>query len=407
MALQLADGRYVVRPGIEQEPNPYPSLAEIRQLDAVVPGIVGHGVNVWLVASHAHITQVLLDQTVSSNPMTARENLDRALKFPSLRKLRNLSTEMTTSDPPVHTRLRAFARQALDRRRVEKAASATGAFAQVLAKSLRSNNTLDAVLDFAAPVAIEMMATLLGIEGEFKNRARGLTTQILQWPDGETAAREIEDGRSELRSRISDLLLAKEAKPGDDLLSDMIRLNEATQQLNHDEMLAMAELFLLAGHDTTASAIGNGLASLERHRYAWNGVTDRSLANSDVVDELLRIDGPVFFQFKCTTRPLALGATLVPGGEVLCLMLGAGNHDPKVFHAPEQIDFNRANRGLAFSVGIHHCLGAALARRVVRESLVVLDEEWGRDHFHVEVDSAVWRRRVRSVAQLPLVLDGA
>jgi cytochrome P450 len=156
----------------------------------------------------------------------------------------------------------------------------------------------------------------------------------------------------------------KRMNPKDDLISALVRAEEAGERLSEDELLGMVFLLLIAGHETTVNLIGNGvLALLQNPDQLQKLQHDPSLIKG-AVEELLRYDGPVETSTERFAREdVAIGGTVIPKGEMVMVVIAAADRDPERFADPDALDITRTdNRHLAFGKGIHHCLGAPLAR---------------------------------------------
>ena len=135
-------------------------------------------------------------------------------------------------------------------------------------------------------------------------------------------------------------------------------------RLTEHELLGLAVLLLVAGHETTVSLIGNSLHALLQNPLQLKAVLEGEASAKQFIDEMLRFDSPVQMTTRIAMQPIELGEHTIAPGHIIVLMLGAANHDPMVFENPEQLDvgLERATSHLAFGAGIHHCLGAVLAR---------------------------------------------
>ena len=160
------------------------------------------------------------------------------------------------------------------------------------------------------------------------------------------------------------LVDAKRIDPGDDLVSDLIRARDGKERLDTQELLSTIFQLIVAGHDTTASLIGNSLVALFRNPDQLVELRADPAKIPKALEEFLRYDAPVpHSTFRYTTAPLSLGGVTIPAGEQVIICLAAANRDADRYANPEALDFERDQvRHLAFGHGIHHCLGAPLAR---------------------------------------------
>ena len=271
------------------------------------------------------------------------------------------------SDPPVHTRLRtllnrAFTPRAIEglRPRIEEIA------ASLLADAGASGGRFDVAAGFAQPLPIIVIAELLGVPPEDRDRfkrwsvAIARTTNVLNPPAVIEAARE---ATSELIAYMDGVVAQRRRAPGADILTALAAAEEDGERLSHDELLAFSILLLLAGHETTSNLIGNGLLALAaRPELAARLQADRSLLPA-AVEELLRYDSSVQGVVRFARRQTELRGRTIEQGAALLPLVGAANRDPAQFSDPDELDIARSpNRHLSFGRGIHFCLGAPLAR---------------------------------------------
>jgi cytochrome P450 len=156
----------------------------------------------------------------------------------------------------------------------------------------------------------------------------------------------------------------KRKHPKDDLISALVRAEEAGDKLSEDELLGMVFLLLVAGHETTVNLIGNGVLALLQHPEQLEKLKADPSLIKDAVEELLRYDGPVETSTeRFASEDVQIGETLIPRGEMVLVVIASADRDPNRFPEPDALDITRSdNRHLAFGKGIHHCLGAPLAR---------------------------------------------
>jgi cytochrome P450 len=156
----------------------------------------------------------------------------------------------------------------------------------------------------------------------------------------------------------------KRKNPKDDLISALVRAEEAGDKLSEDELLAMVFLLLIARHETTVNLIGNSMLALLQHPDQLQELKNDPSLIKPAIEELLRYDGPVETSTERFTREdVVIGGTLIPKGEMVMVVIASADHDPERFPEPDALDVTRAdNKHLAFGKGIHFCLGAPLAR---------------------------------------------
>jgi cytochrome P450 len=166
-----------------------------------------------------------------------------------------------------------------------------------------------------------------------------------------------------LRGYLRDLLQRRRTHPGDDLMSGLIAVEEAGDQLTEDEIVATCNLLLIAGHETTVNLIANGALAMLRHPEHWAALGQDSSRASAIVEETLRYDPPVQLVARVAGADMNIGGARIPQGDTMMLLLAAAHRDPAVTERPDEFDPTRNSvRHLAFGLGPHFCLGAPLAR---------------------------------------------
>ncbi|WP_082373228.1 cytochrome P450 [Nocardia sp. NRRL S-836] len=263
-------------------------------------------------------------------------------------------------DPPDHTRLRRLATPAFGPRRIDGYRPRVEKIADALLD--RVDGEFDLMTDFATPLPIAVISELLGIPdadtGDFANYGRLVAESF----DGRTtdAANRAIDRISALFER---LIAERRANPGDDVISSLVAA-EQDRKLTVPEALSTLTLLLIAGFETTVNLIGNGVRALLDHPAQWAFFKAHDGIAPDVVEETLRWAPPVHLTTRLAHEPVSLLGRDIGVDDGVCLLLAAANRDPEVYPEPERFDLMRVRKPehLAFSSGIHYCLGATLAR---------------------------------------------
>jgi len=274
-------------------------------------------------------------------------------------------------DPPDHTRLRKLVSKAFAPRVVKALEPDITALVEGLLDHIAEQGRFDAVADLAYPLPVAVICRLLGVpmEDEPKfSRASALLAQALdpfirftgELPEGF-------DDRMEaaqwLRDYLRELIDRRRGRPGEDLMSGLIDVEESGDQLTEDEIIATCRLLLIAGHETTVNLIANAILALLRHPRQWAALGGDGHRASAVIEETLRYDPPVQLMGRIAADDMTIGEVEVPKGDTMILLPGAAHHDPAANERPDEYDPERETmRHLAFGRGAHFCLGAPLAR---------------------------------------------
>ncbi|HEX2888649.1 cytochrome P450 [Vineibacter terrae] len=283
------------------------------------------------------------------------------------RAFANLGATMLVLDPPDHTRLRGLVTKAFTARRVEEMRPRIAALIDSLIDRVHDQGRMDVIWDFAHRLPVIVICDMLGIpeeeRGQFLDQSYVNGRLIDPVP---MSRQEIDDSnrRTEESDAYFDKLFERRRRePGDDLTTLLVQAEEAGDRLSPLELRANVSLLFAAGHETTANLIGNGLLALHRNPEQWQKLRDDPSLAVGAVEELLRYDSSVQMTSRVAHEDLELGGFPVKKGEQVVCLLGGANRDPAIYSDPERLDITRQNvRPLSFGGGIHHCLGAQLAR---------------------------------------------
>ena len=287
---------------------------------------------------------------------------------PELRQqfLGRAGNNMLFADPPDHTRLRRLVSRAFTPKRVESLRHPVQQMVSGLIDTMLDARRVDVMELLAFPLPVAVIGELVGVPAEDRPAFQPLIRSAVAAldPSADTASMTAAAAAmDQTRSYFADLVDERRHTPQGDLLSGLIASRDAGDALSDDEVIATAVLLFSAGFETTTNLIGNGLLALLQHPHQlerWR--SDPGLAHP-AVEELLRWDSPVQLNMRTALEPADIAGEPLAPGESVIILQGAANRDPARFDDPEQLDLGRAdNTPLSFGWGIHHCLGASLAR---------------------------------------------
>lgn len=321
------------------------------------------GVPVWLVTGHAEARQLLTHPNVVKSLTEAPHRDHTPAELVSA-----TNKHMLSANPPDHTRLRKLVSAAFTRRRIDTLEPRIRQISAALLDGLaaRAGEPVDLLGGYGYPLPITVICELVGVPSLQRDDFRDLSQVVMTGP---VHPPEVYVGAAtRLVGIIRAMIEDKRAEPADDLLSALIAVRDGGDRLTDDELTSMVYLLMIAGHETTVNLIVNGVNALLRHPGQLAKLrADRSLLPA-AVEELLRFDSPVMVTIPAqTTGPVQLGGVTVPEGSVVVAALTAANHDPRRFTDPGTLDITRSDTShISFGHGIHHCLGAPLARLEAR-----------------------------------------
>ena len=358
-ALTAADTFFLeaMKPAFREDPYPF-----YERFRGTAP-LLRVADTIWFALGHAEVAAMLRHPLLSTDEQ--QHATTEAAKPPDPGRVRSL----LFMDPPDHTRLRGLVARAFTPRRIEDLRAATeGISAELIGAMVAKGGTVDLIEAFAYPLPVRVICALLGVpardEAIFTEWSRGIARSVdpsvLRSPEVEAA---IAEARRGLQGYIGELLDERRRTPGDDLLSALAAVDVDGDSITAREIVPLAQLLLVAGHETTVNLIGNGTLALLRAPAQLALLRQRPELVGPAVDELLRFDGPVQITQRVAMENIDLFGHRVRKGDEIMLILGAANRDPAAFAEPHRLDVARdARKHVAFGGGIHHCLGAALAR---------------------------------------------
>ena len=374
--------------------NPYPTYAELRSGAPVYRAELPDGRGVWLVTRYDDVVAVLKDERFAKDWRSAMTPEQLAQIPPIPEVMRPLSENMLDKDPPDHERLRRLVSKAFTPRLIERMRPRVQEIADTLLDAVEDKEGMDLIDDYAFPLPITVIAELLGVPVEDRNRFREWSNAAVS---GDTTQEYVEKILLPHMQAFIDYLRAlfeeKRENPKDDLISALVLAEEAGDKLSEDELLAMVFLLLVAGHETTVNLIGNGTLALLQNPDQLQKLKDDPSLIKPAIEELLRYDGPVETSTERFAREdVAIGDTVIPKGEMVMVVIAAADHDPARFPEPDTLDIARAdNKHLAFGKGIHHCLGAPLARMEGQIALGTLLRRMPDLRLKGSPESLTWR----------------
>ncbi len=273
-------------------------------------------------------------------------------------------------DPPDHTRLRRLVSKAFSPKVVKALEPEIVALVDGLLDKVAAAGHFEAIADLAYPLPVAVICRLLGVPIEDEPKFSWASSLLAQGLDPFIAFSGRPQGFEErlqaglwLRDYLRGLVRQRRAHPGDDLMSGLVAVEEAGDQLTEEEIVATCNLLLVAGHETTVNLIANAILAMLRHRQYWTALSGDAGHVSAIVEETLRYDPPVQLVGRIAGEDMNIADMSIPKGDTMMLLLAAAHRDPAVIERPDEFDPTRSPvRHLAFGLGPHFCLGAPLAR---------------------------------------------
>jgi cytochrome P450 len=343
--------------------NPYPLVEEIR-----ARGPISRTPFAWVSVDHGVCREILRDKRFGVTDPTAME-LPRPLRVLTSRTDPGVPNPveppaMVVVDPPAHTRYRQLVAQSFTPRAIDRLGARVAEVTAELIDSIAGISRPELIADFATRLPVVIIADILDLPADthsqmlnWGHHGAPLLDVGIGWKTYRRAIDSLRDADHDLRERFREV---RAGKPSDNPFSRLAADGDLTDR----ELTANAALLLGAGFETTVNLIGNGIVVLLQHPEQLTRLRDDPSLWPAAVEEILRIDSPVQMTARTAGCDVEIAGHHIAAGDMVALLLGGANRDPKVFVDPARFDITRSNarEHLAFASGMHACLGAALAR---------------------------------------------
>ncbi|MDT4982640.1 MAG: hypothetical protein QOF95_130 [Pseudonocardiales bacterium] len=368
--------------------NPYPIYEQLRARGPLVPTRLGN----WVTTSHEVCSQVLRERRMGVRPKGSAPDTD------------GFGLSFLEMNPPEHTRLRRLVAPAFSPKQMAGYRPRIEQTVHRLLDDAQRQGSFDLVSTFAAPLPIAVITDLLGVPNANAADFARYGATIGSALDGIKSlshARALMAANAELERLFADLFELRRREPADDILSRIIAAEGDT--IEPHELLPLCILLLIAGFETTVNLISNGVLALLEHPQQWKALCADPRLGAQVTEEVLRYDPPVQRTARFALEPMEVAGQAVWRGQVVLTLIGGANRDPLVYDDPAQFDIQRppSAEHLAFSSGIHYCLGQPLARLEASIAFAALAERLP----DLRRDGRVVRRNastIRGPLRLPL-----
>jgi cytochrome P450 len=345
--------------------DPYEIYEEMRARGPMLPTRLGN----YSTTSHRLCNEVLRNRKFGVSPIDGSEDLANQA---------GLDLSLLELNPPDHTRIRRLAAPAFTPRRMAAYAGLIDQAIRELLDECEREGEFDLMSSFASPLPIAVVTHLLGLPND-PERFRRLGSTIARALDGIWSlgqARTLAAADAELRTTFAELLEQRAAEPGDDLVSALA--TKERRAITPAELSALVRLLLIAGFETTVNAIGNGMRWLLTDREQWELLVADPSRAAAAAEEVLRFDPPVQQTARVAHEPIQVGEVSVAPNQWVITLLAAANRDPEAYPEPRRFNLMREFpvEHLAFSGGIHYCLGSPLARLELTQALRALAERF-------------------------------
>ena len=385
--------------------NPYPLYDALREQGrSIIPVRLPTGVQAWLVTDYSLARALLNDPRLSKG----RKNRQDTNAGSQQGTAHPLFHHLLTMDPPQHTRLRAIIAREFTSTRIDRMRPRIREIAMQLIDAFASSGTTDLMQIFALPFPLMVICELMGIPAADVSRLQHWSARLAS--ADLDATEQVPLIAAELYEYLLRVAGMKRSNSDDSLFSALLAAL-GRKELSEDELVSMAFLLIMAGHETTANLIGNGLLALLRNPAQWEALcADAGLAVA-AVEELLRFESPLEVSTaRYATTEIIFDDTCIHEGDMVFVGLAAANRDPGHFEDAHILDITRSRsvHHLAFGHGIHFCVGASLARVEGQIAFVELSRRFPELRLDLPVERLQWTPGLvmRGLQGLPVRLHG-
>jgi cytochrome P450 len=373
----------------------------MRSETPVLKTVLPDGVDVYLVTRYQDVQAGLKDPRLVKNIHNARpQGLLDKMGF----GMNN--TNMLKADPPDHTRLRGLANEAFKPKYINQLRGHIEEIANQLLDQVQADGKMDLIADFAFPLPITVICEMLGVPTRDEDKFRAWSTALIA--SGALSSENPKVGKEilQLGNYVRKLIADHRKHPKEDVISQLIDAEQNGDKLSDMELLGTTVLMLIAGHETTVNLIGNGMLALMRQPDQLEKLKQDPALIKGAVEEILRYVNPVQIVNRYTSEDMEIAGVRIPRGAHLQLLLASANHDPQYVTDPEELNITREEaRHVAFSQGIHYCLGAPLARLEGEIAFSTLLKRLPDIRLDIAPENLEWRPayELRGLKALPVV----
>jgi cytochrome P450 len=352
--------------------DPYPELAQLRKIGKP---IWHEELGIFLAATHADSNAVLRNRSLG-RIFKPKEPSDQWDTFNWLH-----ADSILDSEPPKHTRLRSLVMKAFNPKKIESmrpdVERITHSLLDGIEQKLSATGKFDVIADFAEPLPVKVIASMLGFPDEDEHLLRPWSQSIVKMYEvspSEQDKLEAQKASAEFADYVHALMIERKKNPGPDLITDLALVEEDGERLNAHELIATCVLLLNAGHEASVNGFGNGfVAALKNESQMALIRQNPDQYAATAIDEFLRFDAPLHLFERTATQDTEIGGVEIAKGQKIAALLGSANRDESVFENADQLDLTRdPNPHIGFGAGIHFCIGAPLARMEMTTSLPML-----------------------------------
>jgi cytochrome P450 len=343
--------------------NPYPLFDRLRQEDPIHKSIFG----TWIITRYADAVSILNDKRFEVDNLPERLQLKSTyLKEGDLQTLsQTINQWFLFLNPPDHTRIKKVVTPVFSPTAMEAIRQKIQVIVDNLLAKVKQKGEMDIIKDLASPLSALTIAEIFCLPKEDYKKLIYWSSEeflILQQPWSLEAYQHQNQVMLENKEYLVKKVAEYKKEPNDGLISYLINQANIENQLTEQEIISTCILINTGAQDSTRSLIGNGILALLTHPEKLVYLQQNPNEIKNAVEEFVRYESPIQSVARRPMEDVEIAGKIIPNGDTVIVHIGAANRDPEEFPNPDQLDFNRRNRHLAFGGGIHHCLGIFLAK---------------------------------------------
>lgn len=349
--------------------DPYPALGSLREAGRAVRYADR---DVWLLPHFADVHAALRSRALGrsfehrySAAEFGRPGLaELAVDYP--RFVESERWSLLNLEPPDHTRIRRLVTKVFTSKAVRAFEPRIAELAANAFAAIRQHPQVELITELAQPFSISVICELLGVSAEHGPRLLAWSHAIVKMYEiapSDLQRAHAEAAAGEFVDFVRELIDDRRARPGTDLVSELVHVADEGDRLTDDEIVCTVIVLLNAGHEATVNTLGNGLNALLHRPQEWSRITTGEVAPTVAVEEMLRFDPPLQMFERWVLEPVELAGRRFEVGERIAMLFGSANRDPGRFAEADRFDVARGeSTHIGFGAGVHFCIGAPLAR---------------------------------------------
>jgi cytochrome P450 len=371
--------------------DPYPTYERLRREDPIHRSIF----NTWVITRYSDADAILKDRRFQVDNLPERlKQKNRYLKEGDLNTLSKvLDKWLFFLEPPDHNRLKDILTPAFTQSLVENMRPEIQAIVDALLDRVERKGEMDIIADFAVPLPALVIAKILGVPTEDYEKINKWSSESILVFD-QPMSLERYQTQNQIMIESKDYFLQKifelKKEPNDGLISYLVNQQDIENPLSESEIVGICIMLNAAAQETTKGLIGNGILALLKDPKSLEYLKQNSNDIKNVVEELLRYDPTIQIVNRWATEDVEMSEKIIHSGDVVSIYIGAANRDPEQFTNPDQLDFSRRTRNLAFGNGIHYCLGLFLAKVEAQIAIKTLIQRL--PDIHLRNDKLEWEK---------------